>query len=390
MNQANPVISKPVESGLAPSKPHRQLRASWCSLNDVNSRIEAWTHLENNAIWRNPSFEHNYLIPAIQNLGTPSIRILMVEDNAADESENIVGLLPIESKYIFRLPFKCAEVWKHEHCFDATPLLLNKFPTEAWQLICNKLASDGYSLLSLDTVSAESSFEQVLRQTQSNLNFHRFQRDHYERAGFIPSASADEYSTNFVSKSIRKNVKRLMRKLEELGDVRWECSHQQSDYDFLAAEFLRIESSGWKGREGTALASSDETKSFYLDLIRRSASANKARFLTLYLNDQPIAMLSDIQSGLTVYSYKTAFDDAFSQYSPGLQVEVKNIELLHRDGIEFGDSCTNPDNTTVNRIWGQKVKFQNVVFSLTPGLNRLATRLMPSVQNAVRRFKKNK
>ena len=137
MIQANPEISTPVKIRLAESplpinQPVR-IRARWISLNDLSSRVDAWTHLENNAIWRNLSFEHNYLIPAIQNLGTSSVRVLVVEDETADESENIVGLLPVESKYICKLPFKCAEAWNHEQCFDATPLLLNKCAAEACQ-----------------------------------------------------------------------------------------------------------------------------------------------------------------------------------------------------------------------------------------------------------------
>ena len=121
----------------------------------------------------------------------------------------------------------------------------------------------------------------------------------------------------------------MLRRLEDQGTVTWETSDETSDYEQLANDFLRIEASGWKGEEGTALASNSSTKAFYKSLIRESAKAGKARFLSLKLDGQPIAMLSDIQSGQFVYSYKTAYDDAFSSYSPGQQVEVKNLEFLH-------------------------------------------------------------
>lgn len=392
MIQANPEISSPVkirlaESPLPVNQPVR-LRARWISLQDLSSCVDAWTHLENNAIWRNPSFEHNYLIPAIQNLGTSSVRVLVIEDETADQSEKIVGLLPIESKYIYKSPFKCAEVWKHEQCFDATPLLHNKCAAKAWRLICTQLATDGYSLFNLNTVSAERKFDAVLRKAEHSLGVTRFQRAIYQRAAFVPAHSAELYVREHVSKSIRKNTQRMIRRLADIGTVTWEISDENSNFESLAEDFLRIESSGWKGEERTALASSSETKTFYEQLILESAKVGKARFLSLKLDGKTIAMLSDIQSGNVVYSYKTAYDDAFAKYSPGQQVEVKNLEFLHRDGIELGDSCTAPNNSTINRIWGQKLSFQNVIFSLKPGIARMAMSMLPLVQSTTRRVRK--
>jgi len=100
-------------------------------------------------------------------------------------------------------------------------------------------------------------------------------------------------------------------------------------------------------------------------------------------------MLSDIQSGNCVYSFKTAYDDEFSAFSPGQQVELKNLEFLHRDGIVLGDSCTSTSNSTINRIWGQKVAFQNLILSLTPGFARTTVKALPLVQSAVHRLRNN-
>jgi len=363
------------------------LRANWIGADELRSRLEAWDTLAKNSVSINVAFESNVLLPALEHLATESVRVLIVEDVGAESHCNIVGLVPVESKSIYRLPFKAAEIWKHDQCFDATPLLHENFAAEAWQLICEKLKADDFSLLSLDTVSGEAGVDDIFRSVEQKQRIVRFQRDEYQRAAFTPAQSVEDYVQQHVSKSVRKNTSRLLRRLEDQGTVTWETSNESSDYEQLTADFLRIEASGWKGREGTALASTEATKAFYDEMIRESAQVGKARFLSLKLDGRPVAMLSDIQSGQFVYSYKTAYDDEFAPFSPGQQVEVKNLEFLHRDGIELGDSCTSSGNSNINRIWGQKLRFQNLILSLSPGLARTAVRALPLVQSAVHRLR---
>lgn len=239
-------------------------------------------------------------------------------------------------------------------------------------------------------MSAEPEFQSVLDHVIGERRCTLFLRDSFARAGFRPASSFDDFVQSFVSKSVRKNYRRLNRKLAELGEVSYELSDEFSDYKELARQFLEIESSGWKLESGTALACHCSTNDFYEELISRSSQAGKARFVALKLDGKPIAMISDIQSGPNIFAFKTAFDEHFSTFSPGVLVELKNIEYMHQSRIEMADSCTDPDNATINRIWGQKLQFQSVVIGLRPGMAQLATRLMPWIQataNKVKQFR---
>ena len=363
------------------------LHVRWIDVNDLEARQSAWDFLSQHAMQPNPAFESNYLIPALRHLASDTVQVIVVEDHSAPLKESIVGIVPIETKRIYRLPFKAAEVWRHDQCFNATPLLAKNCAAEAWSLIRDFLVSDGYSLLSLDTVSAEPEVDAVLQNLEQQSGVSRFQRDRFSRAGFTPGETADVYILQHASKGARKKLRANLGKLGRVGDVTWERSSDESDYEQLAEEFMQLEKSGWKGEAGTALACSDSTKSFYRDLIHRSAEQGKARFLILKLDGQSIAMISDIQSGETVYCYKTAFNDTYARYSPGFQVEFKNIEYLHREGIQRGDSCTAPGSSTLSRIWGQTLAYQNVVFSLKPGLAQTAVRLLPKIQSVLKRLR---
>ena len=381
-------IALPLQQPLSISS--HDLRARWISADDLAARQSAWDFLSENALQTNPAFESNYLIPALRHLASDAVQVIIVEDWNASEVQNVVAVVPIETKRMYQLPFKTAEVWRHDQCFNTTPLLFKDCAAKAWSLVCDLLVSDGYSLLSLDTVSAQPEVDAVFQEIEKRPAGKRFQRDQFLRAGFAPGVTADEYILKHVSKSTRKKLHATLDKLARIGDLSWERSTDESDFGQLAEDFLKLEAAGWKGEAGTALACSESTQSFYRELIRRSAVQRKAKFLSLKFNGQPIAMISDIQTSSTVYCYKSTYNDKYARYSPGLQTEFKNIEYLHRDRIQRGDSCTVPGKLSIGRIWGQSLAYQNLVFSLKPGLAQTAVRALPKIQRVLKKLKNMK
>lgn len=367
--------------------------ARWIeSFHELQTAIPEWDSLANHSIWRNPALEHNYLIPALTHLGTGRERVLVVEGRSKPRKGKPVlcGLLPIVSKRVYRLPIRAAEVWNHDQSFDSTPLIRAGYEDEVLQAIVEFLISNRVGLLSLDTVTAEPEFNSLVDRIVTQNNFGLFQRNRFDRAAYRPVCKPEDYFSKYATKNTRKNYRRLTKRLQQLGDVTFRASDNSSDYRELASQFLKIESSGWKRENGTALVCNPAEHAFYTELIQRSAECGKARFFWMELNGQPIAMLSDIRSGNKVYSYKTAFDNSFTEFSPGFQTEIKNLEFMYEDGIELADSCTEPDNSAINRIWGQRIGFQSLVLALKQGLPNIATQVMPWVQAAVRKTRRTK
>ena len=123
-------------------------------------------------------------------------------------------------------------------------------------------------------------------------------------------------------------------------------------------------------------------------MVARSTVDDRVSFLSLKLDGQPIAMLCDLYAEGFGCSYKTAFDEAYSQFSPGLLIEIENIKHMHQIKIASMDSCTDPNNATINRIWKDRIGFQSVVIALRRGIPSLATAAMPMLQNAARTVRK--
>ena len=366
--------------------------ARWVSRQELGTMIPQWNQLAKSATWRNLAMESNYLLPALNHLADKSVRVLVVEafSESSVETKRLIGLLPVCPTSVYGMPVSAVEIWNHDQCLDCTPLIEKGKATEAWNSIFTFLGSQGFGMLNLENVLATGEISDSLHQVANQRNAATFNRDRFERASFQPddsTADSDSYKAKFTSKSLRKNMQRLGRRLAQAGDLTVQLEDANSDFDALAEEFLALEASGWKGRDQTALKSRKSTREFYKALISMSAEAGKARFTTIRLDGNPIAMLSDLQSGSIVCSYKTAFDETFSSYSPGVQAELHNLDFLIRDSITLADSCTSPDNAMLNRAWGQRIQFQNAVFSLKPGISKAAVRMMPWLQKWANRLK---
>ena len=367
------------------------MTARWVnSVEELESLKKPWARLADQAVYTNASFEPSFLISAMRHFADSNVKILIVEgpDNPLEQnSKKIYGLMPLVQKSFYHLPIRCQEIWSHDQSFDHTPLLCKIHAEKTFEAMLDFLSQEKISLLSLDTVSMEPEFQSIIDNVLRRPGRSRFQRDQFSRAAFRPVAPLEDYKKQFVSKSVKKNYGRLSRRLAEQGEVKLVQSDEFSNYDQLTQQFLEMEASGWKVEAGTALACDPATEEFYRELIQSAAVNGKARFLSLTLDGKPIAMLSDLRSGQKIYSFKTAFDENYSSFSPGLQIEIGNIESMHQGEIQLADSCTAPDNSTINRIWGQRLEFQSLVIGLRPGVSNWATKIMPSLQAVAHKIK---
>jgi hypothetical protein len=65
-----------------------------------------------------------------------------------------------------------------------------------------------------------------------------------------------------------------------------------------------------------------------------------------------VARRVTIHAGEGSYAFKTAYDESFAAYSPGVLAELACLREFHElDGVRWMDSYTEPGNRTVNRMW---------------------------------------
>ncbi len=145
--------------------------------------------------------------------------------------------------------------------------------------------------------------------------------------------------------------------------------------------FLELEAGGWKGRHGTALGCQASHREFFARLTREGYARGQVELLGLFLDGKPLALKCNLRSGATAYAFKVTFAEDYARFSPGLHLELFNVEHLHgRPELEWMDSCADPDHFMIDRLWLDRRSVQTVVYSTGRFPGDLVVSLLPALR----------
>lgn len=305
-------------------------------------------------------------------------------DRLADDSDlriaevrrdgRLIGLLPLTIAPAYgRLPVRNVQNWLHYHSFLGTPLLqageeqafwsallaaLDAAPWAKAFLHINGLVEDGPVHRGL--VAAARAIDRpcdiVLRS---------------ERALLESALSPQDYYEQTVRKKKRKELKRLQARLAELGTVATHHLGAAGEIGAWCDAFLALERSGWKGGAGSALGCRPETEAFFRDAVAGAFAAGRLDFLRMDLDGRPLAMLVNFITPPGSFSFKIAFDEEYARFSPGVLLQIENLSILTRPGVEWMDSCAAEDHPMINSLWGERRSIVRVTVPLA-GIRRRA------------------
>jgi CelD/BcsL family acetyltransferase involved in cellulose biosynthesis len=140
-------------------------------------------------------------------------------------------------------------------------------------------------------------------------------------------------------------------------------------------EFLALEASGWKGQEGSAMASREVHRKFFESLAGEAIRQGRCVMSALRLDGKMIAARTVLRAGGACFLFKMAYDEKYARFSPGLLLE---IEALRGSAAgEYTDCCTAPDNTMFKRIWSDLRTIQEVVVAPGRRSGELALSVLP-------------
>jgi hypothetical protein len=112
---------------------------------------------------------------------------------------------------------------------------------------------------------------------------------------------------------------------------------------------------------------------FAREAVHRLAQRDLCRIHELILDGQAIAsIVVFVESGIA-YTWKTAFDERFSAFSPGtlLMIELTRHHLADPN-IQATDSCASADHPVMDRLWSERREMGTLVIGLTPTADRAA------------------
>jgi CelD/BcsL family acetyltransferase involved in cellulose biosynthesis len=157
---------------------------------------------------------------------------------------------------------------------------------------------------------------------------------------------------------------RQMRRLKERGDVEFRFVRDNS----ATEPFLALEAKGWKGGQRTALGVDPGLAAFTRSMLGSLAQQGKLVVHLLQLDGNALAAGLLLRSGDRAFYWKTAYDESFSEYSPGLQLTLEMSRIQQRDPtIALTDSCAIEGHPMIDRLWTARLELADAVLATRPG-----------------------
>jgi len=153
---------------------------------------------------------------------------------------------------------------------------------------------------------------------------------HFESQPWAPWVAIAGEGVQFnknLSRSFRRTLRRIRKRAEAAGKIRFDAITESSRLDELLEIFFDIEYRGWKGRAGTAIRCHEATAVFYKEIADWAMRRGGLFLFLLNLSDKPAAASLCLRSGKTVFQLKAGFDESFAAMSPG--------KILHQEIIMY-------------------------------------------------------
>lgn len=338
--------------------------------------VEELDYLSARAIESNVFFNPRFLAPAMPRLEDREVRLAVIRDG--DEAKSRLRLLVPFSieKPVTPLGVTVMRTWSSPFGPLGTPLVDRDDPAGVIEDFFAMLARPRLKLpkvFVLPNVYLDGPFAMMMNSLAEARNLPLVVTARSERPILASDEDGEAYLKRALSAHHYREFRRLKRRLAEKGRLEYRIARSSEEILHGIEAFLTLEASGWKGRSGSAMAIDRYHAAFAREAVHRMAERDLCRVHLLTLDGVAIAcMVVFVESGIA-YTWKTAYDETWSAFSPGalLTIEVTKSHL-EDPNIVATDSCAVPDHPIMSRLWTERRPICTMVVGLTPDADRLA------------------
>lgn len=349
---------------------------------------DAWDALARDASEPNP-FAERWCLQSALHLFDPDreARLVIVRDGSDGP---VIGVMPLALATRYgRLPLRHVVAWSHPNHFHGAPLVRSGCETLFWSILLGwcDAAPWAQTLLHVPRLTADGPLHRALADVANARGGAAEVVHHEERALLESDLTPEAYWDAAVRGKKRKELRRQANRLAEEGAVRFRRWAPDEPVAPWIDAFLDLELRGWKGRAGSALASHGDTAAWIRAILPAAADARRLDMRGLVLADRPLAMLITFLCAPGGFSFKTAYDEGYSRFSPGVLLQQSNLDLLEDDRIAWVDSCAAPDHPMIDSIWRERRHLVWVNVPLAGAGDRFRFSLLSKVERRWRRWK---
>ncbi len=313
-----------------------------------------WRELARNASEPNPFFEGWFLKASLENLLKDDI-IRLAEYRVGGQ---LCGLFPLSVRSHYgRSPARNTGNWAHYQCFLGTPLVRAGFEHDFWRglIIALDEAAWSGSLMSFSGLDCDGPVCAALHDVAYELGRTSPVVHTVQRALLQSDLAPEAYLAANVRGKKRKEWRRLDNRLAELGPLRFSVLEGDKELNRWIDDFLTLEAAGWKGQRGAAMANTPETRRFFAAALKGAQADGLLELQRLDLNGRAIAMLVNFLTPPGSWSFKIAYDEELARFSPGVMIELKNLErVLSSPTLDWMDSCAVENHPMIDGLWGER------------------------------------
>jgi CelD/BcsL family acetyltransferase involved in cellulose biosynthesis len=330
---------------------------------------EEWRALADSAAEPNSFQEIPFLGAAWEHLPHPGVRLVEVRDSSGE----LAGAIALHiAPTLGRMPVRHVTNWRYEHDFLSMPLIRKGCERGFWGAVLDLLDSAPWAegLLHIQGLSGDGPVHRGLAAAAAERGracpvVHRVRR-----AMLQSKLGPQAYYEQAVRKKKRKEIGRLTNRLRELGDLRFRTLEAGGQgLDRWCDNFLALERSGWKGSEGSAIACHEKNERFLRQALADAHGESRLQIRSMELDGRPIAMLINLLAPPGSFMFKTAYDEDYARFSPGLLLQIENLDTLERPRIEWMDSCAAENHSMIDNLWTERRDIVRVTVRLA-GLRR--------------------
>ncbi|MDG3580349.1 GNAT family N-acetyltransferase [Rhizobium sp. YJ-22] len=329
---------------------------------------EEFDFLGNRAMEPNVFFSGRFLAPAMPRLDERQIRVALIRDTGNGRNR-LRLLMPFSvEKPGFAVGPSIVRVWSNPFGPLGTPLVDAE---DAAETLDNLLEAMGRRqcglppILVFPDIRLNGPFATMLKAIALGRNLPVDTTGQFQRPMLQSFQDGEAYLKHAVSKEHLREMNRQWRQLESLGTLSYTVSRQPSEIRWRMEEFLALEASGWKGAKRTAMIVDRYRAAFAREAITNLAETDAVRIHTLDLDGKAIAAMVVFLMNGEAYTWKTAYNETYSRFSPG-KLLVARLTEWHLDDANIlrTDSCGVPDHPVMSRLWEEREEMGTLVVGL--------------------------
>jgi CelD/BcsL family acetyltransferase involved in cellulose biosynthesis len=257
----------------------------------------------------------------------------------AADKQPIIAIAPflLERTKMYGIPVRRLRVWQNDHT-QRTDFIVAERHDQAYRAIWAAVdACRGeWDILQLS---------QFVRDSPALTAFARLAAEQGLATGTWESGASpylelagtwDEYLAGLGSK-FRSNVRNRLTRLTQIGPPALEILADGEAIVAARGDSIRLEASGWKVEEGTAITSDPAVQQFYGRLAERASAAGWLRLLFLTVNGARIATSYSATYGGRLFLFKTGYDPGFAKCSPFKVLTYFAVNHAYEQGMREVD-----------------------------------------------------